>query len=105
MRKMLGYNDRPRGMIELHYYNTMENRETCSYIGRYGHLYTTINTAFDWLTHGMFWQYILSSMAIGFVKPYRFISIFTWCFILLFIALYFLYNGSPEITSIWCWTG
>lgn len=94
----------PREYIKRMDYMTFSNSETCTYKGLHGHLFWTVNIETDWcspngVTYGIFW------LAVPFARPWRFSSIMGLPLTLSIYFLIFYFEYSPEVMSVWCWSG
>ena len=94
----------PRLKIQQNAMQTFINSETCTYIGKNGHLFWTLATADCWATPNMS-VYVILCLAMLCAKPKRFFAGIGLAMGGLVIALNSYYNGTVETASMWCWTG
>ena len=77
--------------------------ETCSWVGRHGHLHWTVATADTWFTPNAF-SYGLLWSSIIFARPWQFASGILMTGLVIFLAEIIYFGGSFEAGSVWCWS-
>ena len=94
----------PRLNMRQHGYQTFVNSETCSYIGKNGHLFWTLATADCWATPNVV-PYLIICASLVFAKPKRFFAGMGLFMGAVMGGLIGYYGGTVEAASVWCWTG
>ena len=96
----------PREDLQAHGYQLFSNTETCSYLGRFGHLFWTLNTTESFFSPNAACYVIL--MTVVFYTSTQTWRFLVWCILFnafIITGMCFTFQGSVEIASVWCWTG